>query len=655
MTDQNDAGLTPQADANLTPEPAVPPSAVDSPPVQAAAIPPSRPDEPLTGAPAAGADWGSTPAPAGWSTQGGLDFAAAPVQSVPAPARGRRGLRWLVAAAIVVLVAASASAVFFVVAGAASPSTVARWAPSDSILYMEARFDLPGDQHAKAGQFLAAFPGFADPASLDVKLGELYDKAIKSASDGTSDYSTDIKPWFGGQVALSLSALPAGAMGMGSASDVKGVRGAFLLSVTDAAKASAWVTKAADGKGTAATYGGVALTVFGSGASAGAVGVDDAVLIGGDVPTVHSIIDAKGNDGLASTADFKKALAKSPKDRVGFFFMQTQKFLDAEMSNMPSGATAFPKEMLAQIPAWVGGSALFESDSIVFDEVAPFPTGITSPADRTSTIAAHLPVSTAAEFEGHDVGKSIKDAIKLYQGVPAYKDAVTQVLAALDKAGGLDSYTSWLGDAAVAVTVDGTTVGGGVVVTLQDKTAADAASAKFASLKNLVALAGLPGAKVTSEDHGGATITTIDLGSVKDLQNLVPGASSGSGFSMGSLPASVADARIALSYTVTADLAVIGVGGDGFVKAVLDTKAGSSLADQPRYKTAMGRAGASNASQGYVDVAAIVKAVEAQLPSDALKAYKKDTKPYLAPFAAFGYSTQGGDLQHIRFVVTVSK
>ena len=128
----------------------------------------------------------------------------------------------------------------------------------------------------------------------------------------------------------------------------------------------------------------------------------------------------------------------------------------------------------------------------------------------------------------------------------------------------------------------------------------------------------------------------------------------GSGLDSG-LPASVSDARIALSYTVTDDLAIIGVGGDGFVKAVLDTKSGSSLADQAGYKAAIGLAGASNASQGYVDVASIVKAIEAQLPADTLKAYEADTKPYLAPFSGFGYSTQAGDLQHVQFVVTVSK
>lgn len=647
MTDQTDGGLQPQADLNLAPEAPAPVPAAEAQPLQ----PPTGPDRVLTSTPAPGAMWSSAP-PAGWATQGSAEYTAAPVQPVTVASSRRRGLRWLVAAAIVVLVAASASAAFFIVAGAASPSTVARYAPADTIMYMEARFDLPGDQHAKAGQFLSAFPGFADPASLDAKLAEAFDKAIRSGTDSKYDYSTDIKPWFGGQAAVAVSALPtSGALTSARSAPF---HGAILLSVTDAAKASAWLTKMIAGKGDTATYGGVSLTVSGTGDKATAVGVDDVVVIGGDLDTVHKIIDAKGADGLAATADFKAALANSPKDRVGFFYVQMKQLLDAEMSAMPSGANAFPAALLDQIPAWVGGGALFDSNALVFDEVAPFPTGATVPTNRTSTIATHLPASTVATFEGHDVGKAIEDAIKVYQGVPAYKEALTSVLDALDKAGGLDSYTSWLGDTAVAVTVDGTTVGGGVVVALQDKAASDAAGAKFAALKNLVALAGLPGAKVTSETHGTATITTIDLGSVKDLSNLIPSSGMGSGLDSG-LPPSVTDARIALSYAVTDDLAIVGVGGDGFVKAVLDTRSGSSLADQAGYRTAIGLAGASNASQGYVDIATIVKAIEAQLPADTLKAYRADTKPYLAPFAGFGYSTQGGDLQHVRFVVTVSK
>ncbi len=651
MTDQNDAGLPPQADANLTPEAPAPVPAAQAQPAQPAqpAPPPTGPDQVLTSTPAPGAVWSSDPPP-GWSTQGSFEYTAAPVQPVAVASSRRRGLRWLVAAAIVVLVAASASAAFFIVAGAASPSTVARWAPADTIMYVEARFDLPGDQHAKAGQFLAAFPGFADPASLDAKLAEAFDKAIRSGTDSKYDYSTDIKPWFSGQAAVAVSALPTSGS-LGSARSTP-FHGAVLLSVSDAAKASAWLTKVLDGKGDSATYGGVNLTVSGTGDKATAVGVDGVVLIGGDLDTVHRIIDAKGADGLASTADFKTALANSPKDRVGLFYLQMKKFLEAQTALTPS-VTPMTKELLDKIPAWVGGSALFESDSVVFDGVAPQPTGGKPAVNRISTIAAHLPASTVATFEAHDVGTAIKDAVKQYQAIPAYKAQVDKVLEALDRAGGLDSFTSWLGDVAIAVTLDGKTVGGGVVVTLPDKAAADAASAKFTALKNLVALAGVPGAKVTSEAHGAATITTIDLGSLNDLQKLVPGGVTVFGGALS--PATPSDVRIALSYTVTDDLAVIGVGGDGFVKAVLDTKAGSSLADQARYKAAMGRVGASNTSQGYVDVAAIVKAVEAQLPPDALKAYVKDSKPYVTPFAAFGFSTQAGDLEHVRYVVTVSK
>ncbi|HEX7474254.1 MAG TPA: DUF3352 domain-containing protein [Candidatus Limnocylindrales bacterium] len=624
-----------------------------TPPVTAgpATQPPTGPDQMLTSTPAPGGDWQSALPPVGRSSEDELAFVAAPVQPVNVAASRRRGLRWLVAAAVVVLVAASASAVFFVVAGAASPSTVSRWAPAESIFYMEARFDLPGDQRAKAGEFLSAFPGFADPSTLDTKLSEVYDKAIRSASGGKSDYSTDIKPWFGGQVAISLAALP----GTGSlaSSPATHARGAFLLSVTDATKAGAWLTKVVGGAGSSASYGGVALTAFGTGDSAAAVGVDGTVLIGGDVATVHAIIDGKGADGLAGTADFKLAVAAAPKDRVGFVFMEGLKFMQAEMALMPSSSAAVPKELLDRFPAWLAMSTLFESDSLIIDAVEPNSTLVPVPPNHVSTLAAHLPATTIAELEAHDVGSSIKQAVTLYQSIPAYKDGVGQVLDTLDKIGGLDSFTSWFGDTAVAVTLDGTTVGGGVVVALPDKAASTAASAKFASLKNIVSLSGLPGVKVTTAAHGDATITTIDFGSLNDLQSLAPGL--GSGLGGGSLPAQVSDARIALSYTVTDSLVVVGIGGDGFVKAVLDAKAGASLADQPRYKTALERAGASNLNQGYVDLQAISKAAEAALPPDALAAYQRDVKPYLTPFSALVFTSQGGDLAHGRFVVTVAK
>jgi hypothetical protein len=331
--------------------------------------------------------------------------------------------------------------------------------------------------------------------------------------------------------------------------------------------------------------------------------------------------------------------------------MAMKKLLTAELAAMPAGGMTYPTTMLDQLPAWIGMSARFESDALVLDEVAPFPAGVVVPTDRVSTLTSHLPASTVATYEAHDLGTVIKNAVKSYQQIPSLKDGVQQVLDALDKVGGLDSYISWIGDANVAVTLDGTTVGGGLVVSLPDAKAASDASAKLAALKNIASLSGnisgMPPVKVTSEAHGDATITTIDFGSIKDLQQL---SSAG-----GTLPPEVANAHVAFSYTVTDKLAVLGIGGDTFVKAVLDTKAGSSLADQARYKATIGAAGASNSGLVYVDIASIRTAVVAQLSDVEKIRYNNEVKPYLAPFSAFGFATQDGGLVHVRMILTVTK
>jgi hypothetical protein len=302
------------------------------------------------------------------------------------------------------------------------------------------------------------------------------------------------------------------------------------------------------------------------------------------------------------------------------------------------------------MPDWAAMSTRFESDALVLDTVEPHPAGITAGKDHASAVTGHLPATTVATYEVQDVGTAIKAAVDAYQKIPAYKDAVTKALASLDQVGGLDSLTSWLGDVDVAVTVDGKTVGGGVVISLPDAKAASDATAKFALLKNALSVSGnmtgLPQPKVTSEVHGDATIWTIDLGAVKDIQAL-------SGGSMGSVPAEIANARVAISYTVTDKLAIVGVGGDSFVKAVLDTKDGSSLVDQAAYKRAVGTG--ANAGVMYVDIASIRKAIEAQLSDVDTIRYNNDVKPYLAPLSAFAVVTHNGDLIQVRMILTVAK
>jgi hypothetical protein len=148
---------------------------------------------------------------------------------------------------------------------------------------------------------------------------------------------------------------------------------------------------------------------------------------------------------------------------------------------------------------------------------------------------------------------------------------------------------------------------------------------------------------VTDATYNGATITTIDFG---DLSKLAPGAS---------LPGGLGGGKAAVSFTLSNGLVVFGVGGDGFVKAVLDTKAGSSLADQARYKTAIDAVGGANVSQGYLDLRAVIDAVVSQLPADQKAKYDSDVRPYLDPLQSLSLAGHAGDVQHAISVLTVGK
>ena len=132
---------------------------------------------------------------------------AVPVSSAPAP---RWPLRWAAAIAIVAVILGASAAVAALVTNSHAQSTVIGYVPSSSIAYGEVRLDLPGDQRQAVGAFLSKFPGFHDQAALDTKLDEILDQFIKKATNDKQTYTADIKPWFGGEVALTVGPLPTG-------------------------------------------------------------------------------------------------------------------------------------------------------------------------------------------------------------------------------------------------------------------------------------------------------------------------------------------------------------------------------------------------------------------------------------------------------------
>ena len=157
-----------------------------------------------------------------------------PVPAAPVALAGdrppvRSRLRWGIALLVSLLVVVIAGGAFYLVTAATPTSALLADVPGDALYYVELRADLPGSQRQALAELLSGFPGFADRSQLDAKLSESVDKLLLRATDGKYDYSTQIKPWFAGQLAVAVPNLPA------SGNAASGVPTHLLVLATDLA------------------------------------------------------------------------------------------------------------------------------------------------------------------------------------------------------------------------------------------------------------------------------------------------------------------------------------------------------------------------------------------------------------------------------------
>ena len=604
-----------------------PQSAVPQPPASAA-TPPGVPAGAPTFAPPPSPDPGAVGAPVAPPPAPVSFMEPAPTEPVEvvAPARRSRGrLRWLAVLIVTLLVAGTAAAATILLTGDSGDPAVLAYAPADSITYGELRLDLPGSQQAELAKVMAAFPGFDDKAAFPAKLNEALDQLVGKASGGKQSWQTDIDPWFGRQLSLSAGPLPA------SITDVGASRGLLLASVTDAPKARAWAAKlVADMGGTTATetYNGVTVTTVTppegvAGTVAGQAGLHPAyavvgpVLAIGDVTSVKAAIDTKGTGGLNTVAQFKTAEASVSGDRLAFGYVDTKAVVDGAKSlagAASSAMPALPANAGDLVPPWSAAALRVEDGSFVIDTRNPHVAKLGPATVAKSTLPSVLPPTTVALAEGHDVGLALTRLKDLAADEPDLKDGVKQLEDALKIVGGWDAIVGWMGEAGVAVTRDGDSIGGGIVVAPTDKAAAERLLTQLRGFADLAG--GAAGIKITDETYNGTTITVIELGGIGGLA----GAATDGALTVPS--------DLKISYAVTDNVVVIGYGTE-FTKGVIDAAAGDSLADTSRFAAALKQVGAEHASLFWLDVAGIRDAIETQLPADQKTRYEADAKPYL--------------------------
>jgi hypothetical protein len=571
------------------------------------------------------------------------DLTPSPLTRVDATRGGGSRLRWAIALVVSSLVLAVALAGVVLLTGQAAPSKLTGYVPADSVAYGELRLDLPGDQRQKLGAFLSKFPGFADQSILDTKLDELLDRTIRAVTRDQQDYSTKIKPWFGGELGFSVGQ-PPDASATGSA---PAVRALLIVAVTDGPKAKAWLdTIARDLATTTESYNGVDLILAGEGTLKAAFGIDGKVMLVGDEASVKAAIDTRGAGSFASGARFRTATASLSGDSIGWFYLDSGRYFDwlaARARPTPGLGLGFSLDEAyrSRIPEWMVLRLQARGDGMAIETVYPATNAPVKQDNRLSAIASHLPPSTILVAEGHDVGAIALQTLDLYRKNPGTATAFKQVDQTAALVGGFDAILGWMKDASVVVTRNGMTIDAGLVFSSSDRAAGERL---LTTLRSFAVLGGgQSGIKVRDEAHGDVTITIVDFGDLRDL-GVNPG-----------IPGYPVTGRLEVAYTSTADLVVVGF-GDTFVKSILDTTAGASLADDGRYKALLDRVGPQNVGSSYVDLTAARELLE-RLGSDSpaqLATYVRDFRPYLLPFDAFiQASVIDGSLNRTTGVVVV--
>lgn len=565
------------------------------------------------------------------------------------PARPRGLARWGVALVVLALVVGAVSAgAVFLTAGSTATSKVAGWLPKDTLVYAELRADFPGDQKANLGSFLSTFPGFKDQAALDAKMDQALDRLLDKSD---VSWSRDIKPWLAGEVGLavtsaalgSLDAATLGGLAGGASADPAAPNDGMVVIVatTDAAKAEAWLAARPMLSGTKATadYAGTTLTTVTTGTGTIAYATRDTLLFFGLEGAVKGALDTNGKSTISDSSSFRDARKTATGDYVGYFYLDVAPILEKSLAaSAGAGSTPSPctAGLFAGAPAWLAGVARMEPDALAVSASAPQGTGATATKDAPSELAKHLPASTIAVAGQREGGKALvtlyAELKKQLACIPGSEGSAAQIDQALGLLGGIDGLVGWAGDTGLAVTLDGTAWGGGLVAVADDQAAAGRLAEQLGSF---LALAGSqPGSGVTigSETYGDGKISTLEI-------------------PLGTGTTTLPFDNVVLGLTYQRGVFVLGT--LDFVKAVVDTKAGASLASASRYTAAIDRAGGSGVSELWLDAAALRAGIEALLPADAKAPYLANVQPYLAPFDIVVMVGHGGDPQTVRMLITV--
>lgn len=553
-------------------------------------------------------------------------------------------MRWALALAVTLVIVVAGVAVAIVAIGSRTTTALGpSFLPAASVAYVEARLDLPGDQHDHLVDFIGRFPGFDDPANFDLKVNDTLDRFLGSSTEGRITYTRDVKPWFTGEVAIGLISLPE--MDQATFGDSSTLPPVVMgLGVSDRAALERFIQvrrTEAEAEGatfTESTHAGATVVSWRDNGSASTTATfaitDDVLLVAMDEGNLRAALDvrARSQPSLADAEPFKQRMAALPAQRLGAVYMDlgflreaVERSLGTGMAEGTPGASphqsagASPNPALGllaldQLPTHFVAALRVEGGRLLFDtRVAQGPAAPTL-AMRATTLAERMPPTTVFYTESRDVGRVLQASIgqlKSQFGDQLPAGQLRQVEEFLGTP--VEDFLTWIADVGLAVSVDGERVSFGLAATVTDEGLAIERVARLSAAISAAAVLGDAPFEVDEETVGEARLTTITLPADATAQ----------------LPSDL-PFEPSLSYTVHGGVFYLGL--SDFVRSAVARAPADSLASTEAYRTAVEAAGGlTNTAISYLDVASIREAVERVLPAAERARYDTEIRPYLAP------------------------
>jgi hypothetical protein len=512
--------------------------------------------------------------------------ASTPTPAAPRPAGRASGpWRWLVALVATALLVVSGSGLVAFAQSGAGASKGPIFLPAGTALYIEARLDMPAGQGEALAEFLTAFPGFADSASFDQRVDEMFDGLFSDATDGMLTYTQDIQPWITGELGLGLLNL---AEAVAEERDPDILAG---VAITDRAAADAFVTEAlAESGGSVAEepYGDT--SILSDGETAVAV-TDEFLLLGTGPDLVRTAIDVLAGEeaSLADQQGFSDAFARVPAGHLAAAYVDFTSFrglIEAAMAQGdPSMAGLMAEGMLDQLPLDMSLYLAAGPDSMTIEAFITPSAAMAAPSTGGSDLAQRFPAGTQVFVETRDLGSTVESALTQVMSMMEAEEAGS--LAPIEDMLGapLPSLLDFVGDAALGAALSDEQLWLGMAGEVTDETTANERIDRLVGLVRLAAASDDAEVAVTESDVDGVTVTTITFSAEA---------------TEGALPMDIGDS---VSLAVADGALYLGIGD--FVTQALAQDPATSLGAAPGYVGALGE-DTANSGVVYVDVGAIL-------------------------------------------------